>query len=644
MFQKFTNSIRNKLIIFFIINLILFSIHSGILINNLSNLENNDKLINYSGKNRMYAERIVKTVYSLYLNPNDEKIFQNLTQLISIYDERLLNLRYGNNQEEIREGQKFISVIKSEVLISKWNQLHLTWLDLKNFLVKIDSNLDINNNSGGLTKNLLVNIEKKYSILIIELDEFVNLMEVELIQSERFIVYSLIFAPIFGLVLIVIIILLISKNITNPLEELRKNFDLMSKKDSEYNINPSFDKRNDEIGSLYKSFMELAKYLQEAQEAYKIKTNFLAKINHEIRTPLLVICGIIENLDPQDDKTFNLAFDQFKMLNNASQNLLNLINDILDLAKLEANQIYLVKQDFIIENLIREVYQQHQSFAQKKNLKFTLDFDKQIPKILINDLMRVKQILNNLLSNALKYTFEGEVLFKVSMSYSGINSVKLQFIIQDTGIGIPEGENIFEMFYQGSNRINYNIEGTGLGLSICKNLVEQLQGTINFESKVNSGTRFLVELPFTVSTQDENMIINKDLEIHKELELLKGNILYVDDFEDSHAILKLYLKQSKLNIDCFSNGFDALDLLTNTELEYDVFLLDLRMPNMDGFELIKNIEKILEKKGMAKKPFIALTAFSGEEEIQKALHSGFDNVIIKPFNKEILLAVLSIYL
>jgi signal transduction histidine kinase/FixJ family two-component response regulator len=380
-----------------------------------------------------------------------------------------------------------------------------------------------------------------------------------------------------------------------------------------------------------------------ANESNKAKTNFLARMSHEIRTPMNAILGITE-IQLQDETLPIITKDAFNRIYNSGDLLLGIINDILDLSKIEAGKFELANDNYDIASLINDTIQLNIMRYEDKPIKFKLDVNELIPLILTGDEMRIKQILNNLLSNAFKYTQEGMINLSITTvpPIADGFSITLVFRVSDTGQGMTAEQvgklgTEYSRFNSGVNRVT---EGTGLGMNITRNLIQLMKGDMVIDSVPGMGSTFTVRLPQNSSGSEvlgkelaENLgCYNMESAAHLSKTYIKrefmpyGRILIVDDVESNLYVAKGLLAPYGLSIDSCTNGFDALDRIKNGS-EYDIIFMDHMMPRMDGIETVKRIRALGYKH-----PIVALTANALTGQAQIFLGNGFDDFISKPID------------
>ncbi len=382
-----------------------------------------------------------------------------------------------------------------------------------------------------------------------------------------------------------------------------------------------------DISHIKETEKELVAAKTEAEKGSEYKNQFLATMSHEIRTPLNAIIGLT-NLMLLEKPTGELK-GNLSTLSFSANHLLSLINDILDLSKIEAGKIDFNYTDFQLSKLMKGV---HETFLQKcteKNLELTYTVDESIPAVLKGDSIRLIQIMNNLVNNAVKFTDKGSVHISVKPAVAGTNKIRLLFEVKDTGIGISlkHQKDIFDDFVQADSSIVQKYGGTGLGLTIIKKLIELQDGKISVESKPGKGSRFYFELCFEIPDL-KNTTINQDENTENEFGSLNGcRVLLVEDIAANQKVAVAYLNHWNAIPTCASNGKEALEMFSKND--YDILLIDLYMPIMNGFDTIKRIRKTKKGKSI---PIVALTASAETNTLQKALDCGADLCISKPFN------------
>ena len=381
---------------------------------------------------------------------------------------------------------------------------------------------------------------------------------------------------------------------------------------------------------------ELAEYeKQRAEQSEKFKQQFLANMSHEIRTPMNSVMGLTNlliktNLDEQQKKYLNV-------IKRSSENLLVIINDILDLSKIEAGKMDFEKISFPIEDVLETVYHTLYYKADEKRIEFKTNLNPNVPKILIGDPTRLNQVLINIAGNAIKFTEKGRVIVDVEEVNKQGNLSIVRFSIIDTGIGIaPENiEKIFDSFSQATSDTTRKFGGTGLGLSISKQLVDLQGGKIEVYSVLQEGTTFSITMPFLAGQESDVGAQRHSHDDVKGSELKGIRVLLVEDNPFNQLVATDTLNDliGDLTIDVAENGRIAVELVKNNV--YDIVLMDIQMPELDGFETTRAIRLLSSPKNEIK--IMAMTANVTSEEIAKCFQSGMNDYISKPFDSQDLL-------
>jgi signal transduction histidine kinase/ActR/RegA family two-component response regulator len=372
--------------------------------------------------------------------------------------------------------------------------------------------------------------------------------------------------------------------------------------------------------------LQLAK--EKAEKASLAKAQFLSTITHELRTPLYAVTGLTHLLMEENPREHQR--EHLDSLKFSGEFLLSLINNILDLNKLEANKVEIEKISFHLKKRINDVLIALKKSANDKQTTLRVDYDDNIPESLSGDPVKLSQVLINLIGNSVKFTQNGEVVIRVRKIDQYNNSIKLNFEIEDNGVGISKKKQktIFETFSQGSLQINRKFGGTGLGLSIVKNLLELMNSKIQLESKLGEGSKFWFNLDLDISDEKVSLQSKTDKKKVIDLEYLVGkNVLVVEDNKINQMITKKILEKNKMVCQVADNGTDAVQLVK--ENDFDVVLMDIHMPGISGIEATQKIRGF--NKGI---PIIALTAVTIDENLDEFFRVGFNEIIPKPFKPE----------
>ncbi|MEX2589932.1 MAG: ATP-binding protein, partial [Chitinophagales bacterium] len=398
------------------------------------------------------------------------------------------------------------------------------------------------------------------------------------------------------------------------------------------------EKQSEELKT---SLVKVEQAKEIALQASKAKENFLSTMSHELRTPLNAVIGLtnllVEN-NPREDQLDDLETLQF-----SADNLLSLINDILDFSKIEAGKIQLEQVSFRPEKLLDNLQRSFQNKAQEKGIKLSFEIDQLPAEVLIGDPVRLTQIMNNLISNALKFTDKGTVKFNCKLIDTKEDHLILRWEVQDTGIGIPKEKQkaIFEAFEQADSNTTRKFGGTGLGLSITRKLVQLMGGELKVESEENKGALFYftITLKLAKNQQDQTKVKIDDKKASSkstQLPELPKNIkvLIVEDNEINIKVVSKILKNNGVAHEIVKDGSSACQLIQNKQ--YHLVLMDLQMPIMDGYEATKNI-RAMDDEYFKNVPIIALTASVLLDVQEGVLEAGMNDYVSKPIEVNILL-------
>lgn len=413
---------------------------------------------------------------------------------------------------------------------------------------------------------------------------------------------------------------------------------------------------------------EMIRLKEEAERANQAKTDFLANISHEIRTPMNSIVGYAEIALQTSDG--NVIHSYLRRIKQSSHILLHIINELIDITKIESGRMKLVKAKYRFTDLIDEIRHMMEIPAGRAGLAFMVRIDSELPEYFYDDKVKVQEIIMNLVTNSIKYTQKGHVILKVRLKEILSKKALINIEVEDTGIGMDEAneEQMFAMFERVDRTKNYNVEGSGLGLPIVKSFVDMMDGTISYESEPGKGTRFMVDIwqeldrdmldkkhkpafeekPEQQQTSDEehdeSAPANADVEepaSSEEVQINNGHVLIVDDNALNLEVASGIMELMGLTTRTAESGMECLEILKSGE-KTDIVFLDYMMPEMDGLETMKKIRAL--EGDIAKIPIILLTANAVVGVKEEMLCEGFDDFLSKPIEIEELQRILKNYL
>ncbi len=389
-----------------------------------------------------------------------------------------------------------------------------------------------------------------------------------------------------------------------------------------------------------KQFRQLEKEKEEAVNANNAKSLYLSTMSHEIRTPLNGVLAMTDLL-METDLTFEQR-DYLGIVQASGKDLLSVISDILDFSRIESNQLELMEMNFSLKQLLHNVFQAYEEEARDKGIQLLHYFEPDVPEYITGDPKRLSQILSNLLSNALKFTREGEVFIRTSIQGDGGGHNEILFAVSDTGMGIPEDriDSLFQPFKESRNSLEKRFEGTGLGLALSARLVELMKGTIWVESEINKGTTFYFSIPLRTdphaktspltTPEKDTEALGNDLisDIHNQ-PMRDLQILLAEDNTINQRLMERLMERIGYKLDIARDGREAVMMAGNKK--YDVIFMDLQMPELDGLQATR---KIL-KDSPGKKPYIiAMTANVSQEDKELCFQAGMVDYIAKPISLE----------
>ena len=540
---------------------------------------------------------LISTKTEAYIQLSElELIKNNYPQAIDYLNLALLNNKYGN--KDVKFTKRIYKLLSTSY--EKNNNILSSNLYLKRYVHLTDSLSKLNNNN--LTENTVDKIQFDKQLKTIEQLDKERKSQQKTLQFSKLI-------SILSIALISILSLLSLSLYKN--NKIRTSTNKLLK-----------DKNK-----------ELTLEKEKAERASKARADFLSTVSHELRTPLNAINGITYLLLQEKPKVSQLNY--LKSLEFSGNYLLNFINDILEINRLESDKVFIEKINFNLLELCENISASFKEFINENNINFHLNIDRSVNYNLKGDPTKLSQIFINLLNNAIKFSKDGDVWFTINVKSESPNSLHLFFEVKDNGIGIAKDkqEAIFDSFSQGSVEINRTYGGTGLGLSIVKKILEIMGSQIHLQSELGKGSTFSFELEFEKGI-NENITIDHNVNIEI---LNKKNILLVEDNKINQMITQKMLEKRGISCKIIDNGEDAIHEIKDNN--YDLILMDVHLPGINGTEATSEIRKF-----NTQTPIIALTAISLNENREMLLSYGMNEVITKPFEPEHFYNVITKYL
>jgi len=379
----------------------------------------------------------------------------------------------------------------------------------------------------------------------------------------------------------------------------------------------------------------------ELKKASEAEDAFLSTMSHEIRTPLNAVTGLANILLMED--YLPKQEENLKALKYSGEHLLGLINNLLDFNKIKSGVVQVVEKDFNLDYFLENIKSHFVLRIKEKGLKFSVIKEKDVPKSIIGDKLKLTQIIKNLLSNSLKFTEKGSIILRVRNKKINKSLVKIEFIVEDTGIGISKSrqKSIFESFMQANSETSMKYGGTGLGLSISRKLLNLQNSDINVKSTLGKGAKFSFVIEYKIS-KELNGFEPDMIKMQPNYEPLSINILVAEDNKMNILVLRRFLENWKVNFEIVENGKEVLKALEKSKVNFELILMDLQMPELNGYETTKIIRK-MDDQIIANIPIIALTAFAQTDIKEKTEQYKMDGFMGKPFNPVELYSLLKSY-
>lgn len=580
----------------------------------VQNSLSDSRIINIAGSQRMYSQKIGKTALLLANDPQNGTIREDLSIALEKLEAQHWALQHGSPDVGLQEHRS-----NSSTTQSLFDSMQDSYLGLTTAAHNLMDSSDPTLMAASLPT--IISNEQKFLPLMDAI--VVNYEKEAQDRIEKLQEMGLLVASFLIILTVVCLFLLI--------QPMLRRFHYKNSKLSK--VNEDLIKQKNQLVIETGEIKEEIEYLtiakQKAEEATLAKSNFLSNMSHEIRTPMNAVIGmthILKEENPREDQREHLDTIMF-----SAENLLVIINDILDYSKMEAGRMVIERTNFDIKEVINNIYKTLAPKAKDKQLLFQLDMEQDIPRYLVGDPTRLTQVLINLINNAIKFTEEGKIMLTIRLQGKTKNGeAKVHFEVKDTGIGIPKEKHkaIFESFSQADEHTTRVFGGTGLGLAITKRLVGLQGGVIKLQSELGKGSTFSFYLPYPLGeAPQETLVETKNVLKEKGIEGVE-RILIVEDNVFNVKVVKRILKFWDMEIDIAGDGYEALEKVR--QKDYNIVLMDLQMPRMDGYEATATIRSWEEHKYQSL-PIIALSASALADFRQRAFDVGMNDFLTKPF-------------